>query len=377
MALTFSDIKTLVVKIGTTLLSNEHGFDGRLLEPIVKELAGLKRERNLNLVLVSSGAMGCGMDRLGIKRRPRQLPLRQATAAVGQSRLMHMYEVLFETYGEGLRIAQVLLTAGDLDNRRSYLNVRNTLNALFDLGNIVPIVNENDSTATEEIRFGDNDTLAAKIAAKIDADLLIILSNVDGLYDNDPAGYPDARLIEVVEKVTPEIMALAQDTRSPTSIGGMSTKLEAARIAAASGLPVVIANGNRSNVIHGVLEGTSPRTLFGPAAAGMNHRKRWIAFGRATKGALVIDDGAKDALVTRNTSLLPAGIVSVEGEFEIGEAVKVKDVRGKDVARGLINYSRREVELIKGRKTAEIEGVLGYKDYDEVIHRDNLVILGD
>lgn len=375
MALDFPDIKTLVVKIGTTLLSTEHGFDGRLLEPLVKELAGLKRERDLNLVLVSSGAMGCGMDRLGIKRRPRELPLRQATAAVGQSRLMHMYEVLFETYGEGLRIAQILLTAGDLDNRRSYLNVRNTLNALFDLGNIVPIVNENDSTATEEIRFGDNDTLAAKIAAKIDADLLIILSNVDGLYDKNPADYPDARLIETVEKVTPEIMALAEDTRSPTSIGGMSTKLEAARIACASGLPVVIANGNRPHVIHGVLEGTCPRTLFGPAAIGMNHRKRWIAFGRATKGALVIDDGARNALVTRNTSLLPAGIVCVEGDFEIGEAVKVKDLRGKDVARGLINYSRREVELIKGRKTAEIEGILGYKDYDEVIHRDNLVIL--
>ena len=221
----FTDIKTLVVKIGTTLLSDEHGFEGQVLEEVVKDLSRVKHARGLNLLIVSSGAMGCGMDRLGMRERPTALPLKQATAAVGQARLMHVYEALFETYGDGLRTAQVLLSAYDLDNRQSYLNVRNTINTLFDFKNVVPIVNENDSTAPDELRFGDNDTLAAKVAAKIDADLLIILSNVDGLYDKDPSTDSGAKLIDHVEKVTQDIERFAEDTLAPTSIGGMKTKL--------------------------------------------------------------------------------------------------------------------------------------------------------
>ena len=375
MTIGFPGIKTLVVKVGTTLLSGPQGFDGRVLEERVKELGRLKRERGLNLLIVSSGAMGCGMDRLGLKQRPTLLPVKQATAAVGQSRLMHIYETLFQNYGEGLHAAQVLLSAPDLDDRTSYLNVRNTINALFEFANVVPIVNENDSTATLELRFGDNDTLAAKVASKIDADLLVILSNVDGLFTGNPDSDPNARLIERVESITPEIEALAGDTNAATSIGGMRTKLEAARIACASGLPMAIANGNRPNIIEEVLEGRAPMTVFGEAQESLNHRRRWIAFGKTTKGSLRVDLGARDALVNRGTSLLAAGLLAVEGEFDLGEAVTVVDAEGRRIARGLVNYTSADLDRIKGRKTSEIETILGHKDYDTVIHRDNLVLL--
>ena len=375
MAQEFKDIKTLVVKIGTTLLSGESGFEGFVLEELVKNLAQVKHERGLNLLLVSSGAMGCGMDVLGMKERPTLLPMKQATAAVGQSRLMHYYEVLFQTYGDGLKAAQILLSASDLDDRRSYLNLRNTINALFEFGDVVPIVNENDSTAPDELRFGDNDTLAARVASKVGADLLIILSNVDGLYSSDPATDPKAELLAQIENVTPEIEALASGTRAATSIGGMNTKLEAAKIACSSGMPMVIANGHRANVIADVLDGKGPMSVFGASQNRLSHRKRWIAFGRATKGAVHVDDGARKALLDRGKSLLAAGIVEVEGQFEPGEAVGIKDSSGREVARGLTNYSQRDVASIKGLHSNEIEGTLGYKDYDEVIHRDNLVIL--
>lgn len=375
MAGAFEHIKTLVVKIGTTLLGDEHGFDGRVLEEVVKDLARLKHERDLHLLIVSSGAMGCGMDRLGMRERPVALPLKQATAAVGQSRLMHIYEALFQTYGEGLHAAQVLLTGRDLDDRQSYLNVRNTINTLFAFGNVVPIVNENDSTVADELRFGDNDTLAGRVAAKIGADLLIILSNVDGLYDKNPATHSDAKLIEHVENVNDEIEGFAEDTATPTSIGGMRTKVAAARIACAAGLPTVIANGHNDRVVTNVLAGAIPMTVFGKAANSMTHRKRWIAFGRAPKGAVIVDDGARNALLKNGRSLLAAGIVGVEGRFEAGEAISIRDTAGRDVARGLTNYSRDDINAIKGLKSNEIGAKLGRKDFDEVIHRDNLVLL--
>lgn len=371
----FTNIRTLVVKIGTTLLSGVQGFDGRVLEGVVKDLARLKRERKLNLLIVSSGAIGCGMDRLGMKDRPTSLPVKQATAAVGQSRLMHIYEALFQTYADGQHAAQVLLTAGDLDDRSRYLSVRNTLNTLLGFGNVIPIINENDSVASEELRFGDNDTLSARVASKIGADLLIILSNVDGLFDKNPANHSDAKLVERVEHVDAAVEKAAEDTLSPTSIGGMKTKLAAARIACAAGLPTVIANGNRENVVSSVLAGSCPMTVFGKAAESMAHRKRWIAFGRAPRGAIVVDDGARNALVTNGRSLLAAGVVGVAGGFDAGEAVNIRDGSGRDIARGLTNYSSDDVCLIKGLKTTQIAEKLGRKDFDEVIHRDNLVIL--
>ena len=370
-----NNVKTLVVKVGTSLLAGPSGFDGLVLESIVKELAALKRERDLNILMVSSGAIGCGMNLLGMTERPKVLPLKQATAAVGQSRLMHYYEVMFDTYGEGLHTAQVLLSAADLDDRQRYINIRNTIHTLFELKTIIPIANENDSVATDELRFGDNDTLSARLAGKVDADLLILLSDVDGLYDKNPTTHKDAVLIEHVETVTDETEALAGDTHMETSVGGMKTKLEAARIACASGLVMVIANGRRPNIVRDVLDGNVPCTTFGKAAAVLSHRKRWIAFGRSTRGAVRIDDGARRALLEQGRSLLAAGITSVDGSFDMGAAVRILDATGKDVARGLVNYSSDDINLIKGCKSASIQSILGRKDFDEVIHRDNLVIL--
>ena len=371
-----TEIHTLVVKIGTTLLSGTKPFDGQLLEGLVSELAQLKSSGVCkNILMVSSGAIGCGMNALQLHDRPKRLPVKQATAAVGQAILMHHYESLFRKYAHGLRTAQVLLTAGDLDNRQTYLNVRNTIKALFDLDGVVPIVNENDSTATDELKFGDNDTLAAKIAAKIDADLLIILSDVDGLFDKNPAKHKDAHLIPHVAAITPEIEALAGDTVVETSVGGMRTKLSAARIACAAGLPMVIASGRRPQVIQNILSGKAPMTVFGAPGTGLSHRKRWIAFGRRAQGVIHVDAGAGRALRERGKSLLPAGITGVEGTFGVGAAVKIADVDGREIARGLVNYDSNDIAHILGHKTREIKEVLGHKDFDEVIHRDNLVIL--
>lgn len=369
------ELKTLVVKIGTSLLTSERGFDGQVLEEIVKEVAHLKRERLLNIIIVSSGAIGCGMNVLGLKQRPRELPLKQATAAVGQSTLMHYYETLFRTYGDGLNTAQVLLSTHDLDDRQSYLNVRNTIRALFDLKTVVPVVNENDSVATEELRFGDNDTLAARVAAKIDADLLVILSNVDGLCDKDPTKHTDAKLIDHVAAFTPDLEALAGDTRQETSTGGMVTKLVAARMAWMSGVPSVIANGRRPEILHAVLAGEGPATYFGRAGTAMSHKKRWIAFGRTARGVIQIDEGARRALLEQGKSLLPAGVTAVTGTFDIGAAVRIADSSGRNLACGLVNYSSADIGRIKGCKTREIEAILGHKDFDEVVHRNNLVVL--
>jgi glutamate 5-kinase len=369
------DIKTLVVKVGTTLLAGEKGFDGRVLEAVIKELIDLKTGNGMNILVVSSGAIGCGMDALGLTERPTSLPLKQATAAVGQAALMHYYEALFRAYGQGLKIAQVLLSASDLDNRQTYLNIRNTVHTLFELDTVIPIVNENDSVATDELKFGDNDTLAARVAAKIEADLLIILSDVDGLYDKNPATHFDAKLIEHVETVTSEVEGHAGDAGAETSVGGMVTKLEAAKIACSAGVRAVIANGHHPNIVHDILDGSARVTTFGAAPEAMPQRKRWIAFGRSARGSVQIDDGACKALRNRGKSLLAAGITGVTGRFAMGASVRITDAAGQDIARGLVNYSSEDLLRIKGCKSKDIEAILGSKDFDEVVHRDNLALL--
>jgi len=370
-----SKVKTIVVKIGTSLLTGPSGFDGQVLEEIVKELCQLKRERQLNILVVSSGAIGCGMTALGLKERPKLLPLKQATAAVGQANLMHYYETLFRTYGGGLRSAQVLLSASDLDNRETYLNIRNTLHALFTLKNVIPIVNENDSVAIEELKFGDNDTLAARVSAKISADLLIILSNVDGLFDADPRRNREARLIREVKAITPELEALAGDTEEQTSVGGMVTKLTAARIACAAQVRTVIANGRRPNILHDTLSGQGVGTTFFSSRGALSHRKRWIAFGRSSRGVICIDDGARNALQRQGRSLLAAGVTKVDGKFRMGDSVRITDAQENDIARGLVNYSSEDIDRIKGCKSSQIQAILGRKDFDEVVHRNNMVVL--
>lgn len=322
------------------------------------------------LVLVTSGAIGAGMSRLGLKERPRSVPGQQAVAAVGQGLLMQVYEKLFAEYGHV--VAQVLLTREDLQNRRRYLNSRNTLLKLFEYG-AIPIVNENDTVAVDEIRFGDNDTLSALVASLIDADLLVILSDVDGLYSGNPQTDPHARRLDVVREVTPELWKAAQGPGSALGTGGMVTKLEAARIAMASGCAMVVAHGAEEEVLLKILAGERVGTLFLPRER-MTGRKRWIAFLQQPRGVLSVDEGAGRALTREGKSLLPIGIVKVEGTFKQGDLVRVLDPSGREIARGLVNYSSKEVRQIQGLKTAEIEATLGMKAYDEVIHRDNLVI---
>ncbi|NLV44950.1 MAG: glutamate 5-kinase [Candidatus Hydrogenedentes bacterium] len=368
-------VKRIVIKIGTNLLTGKKAFDGHVLEEMVKEVCELKRDHGTDIVIVSSGAVGCGMMMLGLTKRPVSLPEKQAVAAVGQARLMHYYETLFQTYGDGLTTAQVLLTQADLDSRQNYLNVRNTLNTLFAIGTVIPVINENDSTATEELKFGDNDTLAAKIAAKINAGLLILLTDVEGLYDKNPAEDQSARLICDVERITPDLEAAAGGAGSIAATGGMRTKIDAAKIATAAGVDCVITSGHQRRVIHRVLSGEAVRTRFFPAKVALTHRKRWIAFGRATSGAIHVDNGARNAIVNQGKSLLPAGITAVEGRFNAGASVRVMDASGALIARGLVNYDSEALRAIQGKKSGTVAAILGRKDFDEAIHRNNMVVL--
>jgi glutamate 5-kinase len=368
-------IHTLVLKIGTSLLSGRLAFEGQVMESVVKELCELKRRHDINVLLVSSGAVGCGMKTLGLTERPEALPEKQAVAAVGQATLMHYYETLFMTYGDGLHTAQVLLTLQDLNRRDSYLNVRNTIQSLFEIKNIIPVVNENDSTAVDQLRFGDNDTLSAKIAAKLNAGLLIILSDVDGLYAGNPNDGPHVAHIPEVSEITSAMEGYAGGAGTPTGTGGMRTKLDAARIAMAAGVPAVIADGHTPDVVRHVLDGTTRCTIFKPGAGTLSHRKRWIAFGRTVSGTLQIDAGAKDAILTQGKSLLSAGVIASTGSYKEGDAVEIHDPDGMPIARALVNYSSDDVGRILGHKSQEIEAILGGKAHDEVVHRDNLVLL--
>lgn len=361
----------IVVKVGTSTITHSTGqLDLRQMEKLVRDLVDLANQGK-KIVLVTSGAVGAGMGRLGFSRRPRTLREKQAVAAVGQGILLHMYEKLFAEYGRV--VAQVLLTRGDFSDRKRYLNVSHTFSQLLEYG-VIPIVNENDTTAVEELRFGDNDSLAALVAGAIDADLLIILSDIDGLYDDNPKTNPNAHKISVVKEITPEIENLAGGAGSSLGTGGMSTKIQAAKICTNSGIPMVIASGSEEWVLQDIVSGKEVGTVFLPREDRLRGKKKWIAYGSAISGKIVIDAGAATALITEGKSLLPIGIVSVEGDFEAGGVVSVLDPGGKELARGIVNYDADELELIKGRKTGEIEAILGHKDYDEAIHRDNLVL---
>ena len=373
MNITLDDITLLVVKVGTTLISSSTDFlDREKMGPIVEDIAYLAG-RGTKVVLVSSGAIGAGMGVLGLSARPKLLPEKQAVAAVGQSKLMHFYKELFNQHG--LRVAQILLTKDDLDERRKYLNARNTLSTLLRYEGIVPIVNENDTVAVDEIKFGDNDTLSAVVAAKMQADLLIILSNVDGLYDCDPQKSEARRLIEEVTDLSDDLKQMCGSASSETSVGGMAAKLEAARIATLSGIGMVLANGERKHILREIFEGDCKYTYFHPRREAISGRKRWIAFGSPPPGSVTVDSGARHALLQKGRSLLPSGVVEVSGEFSSGDIISVLDEDKKEIARGLANYSSAEVRKIKGLHTSKIPELLGTADYDEVVHRDNLAML--
>lgn len=346
------------------------GIATERVEALADEAAALVAEGR-SVILVTSGAIGVGAQRLGLSERPRAIPEKQAAAAVGQGLLMQAYEKAF--LARGIVVGQVLLTAEDIVDRQRHLNSRNTLLKLWEYGTI-PIVNENDTVAVDEIRFGDNDTLSALVATLVEADALILLSDVDGLYTANPRVDKDAQLLSVVEELTPELEQAAGGAGSEFGTGGMATKLEAARIVTSAGIPMVLAHGSRPNVLQDVLSGRPVGTLFLPRQRGMSARKRWLAFHQRVRGSVTVDDGAARALMERGGSLLPAGVVDAEGAFQAGDLVRVFAPDGTELARGLSNYGVDAVRQIRGLRTDQLEAVLGYKGYDEVIHRDNLVV---
>ena len=369
--------KRIVIKVGSSTLCYENGhLNLERIEKIVRQISDLANQGK-EMILVSSGAVGAGLAPLGFKERPRDIVLRQASAAVGQGVLLHMYERMFREYGH--TVGQILLTRADSTSRHSYLNLRNTLNALLRLG-VIPIINENDVVAIEEFKIGDNDTLSAIVAGIIEADLLLILSDIDGLYTSNPSTNPEATLIDEVLQITDETYAIAGGAGSSIGTGGMYTKIKAAHIATNSGVHMVIASGEKDDSIRLVAKGEVVGTHFKSLENAHNQKKHWVAFGKRLQGEIHVDDGCAKAILDKGSSILPAGVISVVGEFEPGETCSILH-GNKEIARGMVNYSSHDIDLIKGHKTAEIANLLGIDaasinaTYDEVIHRDNLVIL--
>ncbi len=361
-------VERVVVKLGTAVVTDDRGYlDNKQIDSIAGQIGSILGRAEV--FVVSSGAIGAGMSVLGMEKRPGTLPELQAAAAVGQSHLMQAYSAAFTK--RGFQAAQILLTQDDFDDRRRYLNARNTLNALSGI-KIVPVINENDTVSVDEIRFSDNDILAALVTNLLRADLLIILTNVDGLYDGDPES-DKSKLIQTVEKVDKKLIKAASVGSSRLGRGGMSSKLEAASMAAAAGETVVIANGRTENVLTNILDGVETGTVILPAAAKMASRKRWIGFTAKPRGIIVIDKGAEKA-VRNGRSLLPSGITGVQGRFGEGDIVSIQSESGTEFARGLANYAGTDVRKIKGLRTSEIRGVLGDMPHEEIVRRENLVI---
>jgi glutamate 5-kinase len=364
--------RRVVVKIGSQILSSERGIEEGRLRGLVRELAEL-HDRKKEIVVVSSGAVAAGMTRLGRKEKPKTIPEKQALAAVGQIKLMALYERYFSKYAKS--VAQVLLTHEDLANRQRYINAKHTFQMLLE-SSIIPIVNENDTVAVEEMKFGDNDHLSALVATLLEADLLVILSDVEGVYDKDPRAHVDARLIPLITEPKGLSQAIAGNSLSVVGTGGIVTKLDAAEKAAVAGIPTAIASGLQSGVLGKVFaDKEACGTLILPEANRLTSRKHWIAYNLKTAGQIVVDQGAHDAVVQKGKSLLPSGLKEVRGVFGVGECVSCVDLEGREFARGLVNYSAQELNQIKGLHTSGIEKVLGYKAYDEIIHRDDLVVL--
>src|SRR4030043_456091 len=364
--------RRIVVKVGSSILASvEKGLHYDVFSRLTKEISELKRQ-GYEIVLVSSGAIAAGMEKLGYKTRPQSITQKQATAAVGQSRLMNIYEGYFSRYQQ--MVAQILLTRADLSHRRRFLNARNTLLTLLELG-IIPIINENDTVVVEEIKFGDNDNLSALLTSLVDADLLLILTDIEGLCDSDPRVNPNARCIPLVEDIDKEITGIAGETKSEMSVGGMVSKIQAAKKTSRFGIPVVGARGTKEGVLHQILKGKGIGTLILSKGEALSSRKHWIAFNPKPKGDVIVDEGAKKAIVQKGKSLLPSGIVKIRGSFHRGDLITCLGPRGKEFARGLVNYSATELERIKGLRSDRIEPPLSYKYSDEVIHRDGLVVL--
>ena len=365
--------KRIVVKVGTSTITYANGKRNfSQIDRLARELSDLQNQGK-EMILVSSGAVAVGVDRLGLTAKPSTIPGKQACAAVGQGVLMHTYEKLFADYGQ--IVAQVLITRTEAIDRHRYTNCRNTFMTLLQQG-VIPIVNENDVVALDELKIGDNDNMSALVAGIVDADLVIILSDIDGLYTANPATHPEATLVHTVQEITPEIEASAGGVGSSRGTGGMATKIQAAKAATNSGIQLVIASGTEKNAIPRILQGEEIGTLFVSRENRLQFRKRWLAFGAKIQGSIVVDDGCAKAIrKAGGCSILPAGIYQVVGDFQSGSTISVIDKEGHELARGLVHYTAAELEKIKGCKSSDIEGILGHKNYDEVIHRDDLVIL--
>ena len=366
--------RKVLIKLGSAVvMDRDHRVDVKAIESIVDGIAELRR-RHVDVILVTSGSIGIGGNVMK-RAHPKTLPEKQALAAIGQISLMHTYQEILGS--RGMTAAQLLLSRGDMEDRRRYLNARYTLERLLRMG-AVPIINENDTTATDEISFGDNDMLAAYVAVKMTAELLLLLSSVDGVYETPPKGKRRGKILGVVEKVDERIYGMVDNGRSIHGRGGMRSKLDAAKLARAAGVHTIVAGGKRPGLIQDVMTGRFTGTYFPPVnKRPISARARWIGFSRPSRGhRLTLDAGAVEAIAKRKASLLAVGVVGVEGKFERGDVVELTDAEGHTLARGLVNYSSAQIEKLMGHKTSEIPKILGARSYDEIVHRDNLALIG-
>ncbi len=368
----FDKARRVVVKVGSAILTSADGLNRDVIANLAREISFL-HDSGREVILISSGAVAAGKRKLGFDDRAGlTIRQKQALAAIGQSQLMHDYDEAFARHQKN--IAQILLTHADLADRRRYLNVRNTLLTLFSFG-VIPVINENDSVSSEELRFSDNDTLGALLANLIEADMFICLTDVDALYDRNPLTDPSARPIYTVSEVTEEIESMAGNSKSVLGTGGMQSKIRAARMVSAGGGSSFIGPGRQPDILKHLFSGEMVGTFFLPMKEKMQSRKRWLAYVLKPKGVVILDEGACLAVSTGGKSLLPSGIVSVEGVFEVGDPVRCVDRLARPIAIGLTNFSSADINMIKGLRSDKIESVLGHKYCDEVMHRDNLVLL--
>ncbi len=365
------DAKRIVVKVGTSTLLHPNGkINLYRIEHLVRELSDLASQGK-EVVLVTSGAIGVGMVRMGLEKRPDSIQERQALASIGQVLLMHLYDKFFTEYGQ--IAGQVLLTKENFANHSQYINGRNTIMTMLQKG-MIPVINENDAVTIAEVKIGDNDTLSATVAAMVDADVLIILSDIDGVYDDNPQTNPDAKLLREIKEITQAVEQLAGGAGSNVGTGGMATKIEAAKIATAAGVTMFIASGSQNGVVRAILQGEDYGTVFPPKPAHLRARKGWLAFGRRLSGVLFVDKGCVKALKA-GSSLLAAGITGTEGDYQAGSTVRVLTGDYQEIARGTINYDAAVVEKLKGRKTCDFASLIEGEIHEEVIHRDNMVLM--
>jgi len=366
------NIKKMVIKIGSSsLTSKAGGLDKVSVKRFVNEVSSLIK-RGMEVIIVTSGAIAAGLENLNIKKKPEDITLLQAAASIGQVELMRLYSNFFLT--SGLKIGQILLTHEDTTRRKQYLNIRNTIKKLISL-NIVPVINENDSVAVDEIKFGDNDELAALVAILAESDILIILTDIDGMYDKNPRIYSDAKLISYIDKINEDIEKAAGGIGSTYGIGGMESKIKAAKICSFSGIKTIIANSKRKNILNKIIAGEDVGTFFAPQTVKkVKSIKKWIAFGMKTKGGIVIDRGAEEAVLNKGKSILAVGVVKVDGKFNKGDTLKVFSLDSKLIAKGISNFSSEDIEKIKGKNRDKILSEFDTSMCSEVIHRDCLVV---